>query len=441
MPPTLLVGRSVTLTATTTDANGAVLAGRAITWVSSDPLVASITQAGVLTALASGPAAISATSEGKTTAKPLAVSIPEPVVEFAANTPGKVYAALASTGTPQNPGAFEDVLLAFSGVDATAVRSPVIGVVRSIGHAPVQVRGTISRADSSFAVSGGSYTMTGSIKGGALTGTLGTGVVTNAGIVGIDLSKGPAVSYCGTFQGTATNVQFSTPHTGTLLGSTNFGVQAGAMKGTYYWTRTSKDFGVESYNVDVHGKVTAGTLPITATDSGRDVTLIEATIAANGDLAGNLVFKDFINDSLAYYETGTLKGGRCVIGKHSYTVVLWGSGPYRDNGCVALTVAGKTDIQPISTATGASESGAHYGEFTSWFVELSVTGDFPEGVDVPVSMQATRSCSMVNTPPTDNYVNFNPISFPTVFSGGVAGQGHMDPRYILVITDNNHPLP
>lgn len=62
---TISVGQTLTLAATPRDAAGRSLAGRAVTWLSSAPNVASVSSSGVVTALAVGNATISATSEGR----------------------------------------------------------------------------------------------------------------------------------------------------------------------------------------------------------------------------------------------------------------------------------------------------------------------------------------------------------------------------------------
>jgi len=71
---TLGAGQSTTLTATVKDANGAVVTDRPVTWTSSNALVASVTQAGVVKGLAAGTATISATSEGSTGGASVSVS-------------------------------------------------------------------------------------------------------------------------------------------------------------------------------------------------------------------------------------------------------------------------------------------------------------------------------------------------------------------------------
>ena len=59
------VGATLQLTAATVGANGSVLTGRAITWSSSDITKATVSSSGLVTGVAPGTAAITATSEGK----------------------------------------------------------------------------------------------------------------------------------------------------------------------------------------------------------------------------------------------------------------------------------------------------------------------------------------------------------------------------------------
>lgn len=62
----LLVGQTTQANALLKDASGNVLSGRTIVWSSSNVSVATVTQAGLVTAVAAGSALISATSEGRT---------------------------------------------------------------------------------------------------------------------------------------------------------------------------------------------------------------------------------------------------------------------------------------------------------------------------------------------------------------------------------------
>lgn len=70
------LGEPVTATATLRDAAGQSLTGRAITWASSVPTVATVDGAGAITTLAAGATTISATSEGRTGSATLTVLAP-----------------------------------------------------------------------------------------------------------------------------------------------------------------------------------------------------------------------------------------------------------------------------------------------------------------------------------------------------------------------------
>src|SRR5436190_445427 len=63
--PSLRVGTTVALTATTLDSAGNTLTGRTITWSSSNGAVATVTSGGLVTGVAAGTATMTATSEGK----------------------------------------------------------------------------------------------------------------------------------------------------------------------------------------------------------------------------------------------------------------------------------------------------------------------------------------------------------------------------------------
>ncbi len=72
---TLLVGQTLQLSATPVDSSGAPLAGRTTSWGSSAPAVASVSSAGVVSALAPGSATITATTEGRSGTARLTVSL------------------------------------------------------------------------------------------------------------------------------------------------------------------------------------------------------------------------------------------------------------------------------------------------------------------------------------------------------------------------------
>ncbi len=76
LSPSVEVGLSTQASAELRDATGSVLVGRAITWSSSNSLVASVSASGVVTGVSIGSANIIATSEGVTGQAPISVTVP-----------------------------------------------------------------------------------------------------------------------------------------------------------------------------------------------------------------------------------------------------------------------------------------------------------------------------------------------------------------------------
>src|SRR5437773_2491774 len=74
--PTVQVGQTAQLTATPQDASGNPLTGRVITWQSSNGAVASVNSSGLVTAVATGSATITATSEGQSGTAAITVTAP-----------------------------------------------------------------------------------------------------------------------------------------------------------------------------------------------------------------------------------------------------------------------------------------------------------------------------------------------------------------------------
>ncbi len=73
---TVIFGNTTQLSATTKDASGNALSGRAVTWASSDGTVATVDAAGLVTATGAGTATITATSEGKSGSAVITVTKP-----------------------------------------------------------------------------------------------------------------------------------------------------------------------------------------------------------------------------------------------------------------------------------------------------------------------------------------------------------------------------
>ena len=124
--PSVAVGLTVALTATTKDANGTVLTGRTVTWSSGNTALAAVSGTGIVTGVAvGGPVTITATSEGQSGTAAVTVTPAPPTVTLAAN-PGFVTPGGSSTLTWSSASATECTASGgWSGPQATAGSLPV----------------------------------------------------------------------------------------------------------------------------------------------------------------------------------------------------------------------------------------------------------------------------------------------------------------------------
>jgi uncharacterized protein YjdB len=98
--PILRTGTTETAIAVPRDSAGLALTGRAISWGTSSPLVATVTSAGVVTAVGAGTATISAISEGRTGSAGLTVTV-RPVASMTVSLGSPADTILTRTRTTQ----------------------------------------------------------------------------------------------------------------------------------------------------------------------------------------------------------------------------------------------------------------------------------------------------------------------------------------------------
>lgn len=133
----LTVGQTTTLTATVRDANGAVVTDRSVAWTSSSAAVASVSQDGVVKALGTGSAVISATSEGSSGSATVTVTV-APVASISLQpTSTTLQRNMTATFTPTLRDASGNVLTGrvvnWSSADSTVARVSSSGVVTAVG--------------------------------------------------------------------------------------------------------------------------------------------------------------------------------------------------------------------------------------------------------------------------------------------------------------------
>src|SRR5215207_7988446 len=154
--PQLTVGQTLALTATPRDQAGNALTGRAVTWSSNNADVATVSAAGLVTALALGDAIVSATSEGVSGSATAHVA-PAPValvrvtpstLDLAIGQTGALAAAALDAAGNVLPGR---VAVWASADEAIATVSDA-GVVTGVGAGGIAVRATIEGKSSTATV-------------------------------------------------------------------------------------------------------------------------------------------------------------------------------------------------------------------------------------------------------------------------------------------------
>ncbi|MCC6242124.1 MAG: Ig-like domain-containing protein [Gemmatimonadaceae bacterium] len=140
--PVLSPGASTAATVVLRDAQGAVLTGRAVTWSSSAPSVASVDAAGVMTGVSVGTASISASSEGRSGAATVTVQQP-PVATVTLNGAARVKVGDSYTYVPTlrlGDGTMVNRPITWSIVDPTQAVVTQSGVVTALQPGAFTIR-------------------------------------------------------------------------------------------------------------------------------------------------------------------------------------------------------------------------------------------------------------------------------------------------------------
>lgn len=149
---TLAVATSTQATATLRDATGHLLTGRVVTWSSSSPAIASVTNVGHVVAVASGNVTITATSEGKSGAVQLSIVQAAVSTVTLAATPVTIAPGQATTVSATLRDSFGNVLTGRT--ISWQSSAPAVATVDNAGRVTGVAAGTASVSASSEGKSG-----------------------------------------------------------------------------------------------------------------------------------------------------------------------------------------------------------------------------------------------------------------------------------------------
>jgi uncharacterized protein YjdB len=148
----LTIGQQATLVATARDARGNELTGRATQWTSGGPSVATVSNAGVVSAIGTGTAVMFATIEGVSGTATVAVGISSIVVTPSSTTvkvgDKRQLTAAALSGSTEVPG----VTFVWSSSATGTATVNNAGLVTGVAPGPVTIRATIGSVSGSSTV-------------------------------------------------------------------------------------------------------------------------------------------------------------------------------------------------------------------------------------------------------------------------------------------------
>ena len=237
-PVSLTVGQNAQATAVLHDANGNALTGRAVTFSSANPEVATVSSTGAVTAVSAGSASIVASSEGQTGAANLTVNAPAPAPV--------ATVALSASSTTLAIGATMQVVVTLKDAAGNVLTGRTVGWTSSnLGIATVTATGLVR------AVASGTVTVTASSEG-------------KTGSIGFTVSPPPVAAVAVTLASGSLAVGQTTQATAALTDAGG-NVLTGR---TVVWSTSTPSVAT----VSPHGVVTAlsaGTASVVATSEGK----------------------------------------------------------------------------------------------------------------------------------------------------------------------------
>jgi hypothetical protein len=214
----LLVGATRQLTVELRDARGTVITGRSITWISTNPSVASVSGSGLVTALTPGSTRVVAAAEGRSTDIPVDVTSP-PIATIVINAPAQTLfpgqtLQLTATARDAAGNVLAGKIFAWSSSNAGVIQVSQAGVVTGVATGGATISAAAEGISGNLALSVtpapaaliAQITPATLVEGGAgtITGS-GFSATPSANIVSIDGVNATVT------QATATSLQFVVP--------------------------------------------------------------------------------------------------------------------------------------------------------------------------------------------------------------------------------------
>ena len=154
--PTLTVGQTVTLTANPMDASGQPVTGRAVTWTSGAPSIATVSGSGVVTGVASGSAVITATVDGVPGSATVVVN-PTPVASVTVSPSSRTLTigqtvTLGATARDAGGNVIAGAPITWTSSNTAVATVSASGVVTAVGAGSATIQATSGTASGTAAI-------------------------------------------------------------------------------------------------------------------------------------------------------------------------------------------------------------------------------------------------------------------------------------------------
>jgi uncharacterized protein YjdB len=359
---TIVTGNTVQLTATTRDASGATLAGRAINWSSSNTSFASVSGDGLVTGVAPGAVTITASSEGKSGTATITVNAAPPV-PVATVSVSPATSTMTVGATVQLTPTMRDAN------GATLSGRSVSWSSSNTGYATVSSSGLVT------AVAAGAVTITATSEGKSGTATVTVNAPTPVPVASVSVTPATSTLNVGaTVQLSATMrdanggalsgrvVTWSSSNTGYAKVSSS-GLVTGVAAGAVTITATSEGkSGTASITVNAPPPAPVATVAVSPSsntiNAGQTVQLAATARDANGaTLTGRTITWSSSNASVA-----SVSGNGLVTGIAAGTVTITATSETK-SGTASVTVQSVTPPTKVDTIFA---EGFESGSLSRW---------------------------------------------------------------------------
>src|SRR5436853_48991 len=354
--PTVQVGQTAQLTATPQDANGTPLSGRAVTWASNNTAVAMVNGSGLVTAVATGAATITATSEGQSGTAVVTVSnVPVAsvtVTPASASVPQGATVQLTATPRDANGTALTGRVVTWGSNNTAVATVSGSGLVSGAGAGSATITATSEGQSGTAAIT--VTAPTGQLAiGDSVQATTSTWV-RNIAQPPADPATGTPPSVIGTQSAGARGVVDSGPVLNTTPGGD------GAIRYHVLFAAAPSGWVVQDYLVKIVPTVPVASVTVSPASvsvlQGQTVQLTATPRDASGNpLTGRVITWQSSNSAIASVNGSGLVSGVAAGGPVTITATSEGQ-----SGTASITVSGvpvaSVTVSPASASVPAGQT-------------------------------------------------------------------------------------